>query len=362
MQVVLHGSRVQGRYVLFRTGSRDRDWMIHRMDPPNDPDWAPLPALVRPMLAVAREELPADDDAYGYEFKWDGVRAVVYVTGGRPRVLSRNDNDVTGTYPELRAMAEAMGSHQAVLDGEIVAFDRAGRPSFSTLQSRMHVTTAAAVRRLVREVPVTFLAFDLLHLDGRSLLDAPYEERRAALESLGLDGPHWQTPPWFRGDGAAVLAASKEQGLEGVLCKRLGSRYAPGRRSDTWLKVKHALHQEVVLGGWKPGAGRRAGTIGSLLLGVPDGTGALAYVGHVGTGFTGRMLDDLRERIGPLERDSSPFAGAVPRTHARDAHWVQPRLVGEVAFTEWTTDGRLRHPTWRGLRPDKRPAEVTRES
>jgi bifunctional non-homologous end joining protein LigD len=225
----------------------------------------------------------------------------------------------------------------------------------------MHVTNAASVRRLVTQVPATYLVFDVLHLDGRSLVDEPYVERRRILESLQLSGPSWQTPPHFEGDGESVLAASKAQGLEGVLAKRLDSRYYPGKRSDCWLKIKNLRTQEVVIGGWKPGEGRRAGAIGSLLLGVP-GRDGLDYVGHVGTGFTEKMLRDLESDLTPLARDDSPFATAVPREHARGAHWVEPVVVGEVAFGEWTREGRLRHPAWRGLRPDKTAHEVTRES
>jgi bifunctional non-homologous end joining protein LigD len=360
VKVVLHGDRVSGRYVLFKTGDRDRDWMVHRMDPAPD-GYEPMPALIRPMLAVLRDELPRDQDNYAYEFKWDGVRALVYVEGGRPRVLSRNDRDVTASYPELRDMAEALGSREIVLDGEIVALDAAGKPSFEALQSRMHVTNSAQVKRLTAQVPVTYLVFDVLHLDGRSLLDEPYVERRRVLESLQLSGPSWQTPPHFEGDGDAVFAASRAQGLEGVLAKRLDSRYYPNKRSDCWLKVKNLRTQEVVIGGWKPGEGRRAGAIGSLLLGVPGDDG-LEFVGHVGTGFTEAMLRDLEGDLAPLARDDAPFATAVPREHARSARWVEPRIVGEVAFSEWTREGRLRHPAWRGLRPDKAPDEVVRES
>jgi bifunctional non-homologous end joining protein LigD len=360
VKVVLHGDRVSGRYVLFKTGKRDRDWMVHRMDPAPE-DYAPLPTLVRPMLAVLRDGLPRDADNYGYEFKWDGVRAVVYVEGGRPKVLSRNDRDVTGSYPELRAMAEAMGSTQAVLDGEIVALDKDGRPSFESLQARMHVTNPAQVKRLVTQVPVTYLVFDVLHLDGRSLLDMPYVERRSILESLNLSGPSWQTPPHFEGDGESVLEASKAQGLEGVLAKRMDSKYYVGKRSDCWLKVKNLRTQEVVIGGWKPGEGRRAGAIGSLLLGV-TGPNGLEFAGHVGTGFTDKMLRDLEADLAPLARDDSPFGTPVPREHARTARWVEPVIVGEVVFSEWTREGRLRHPAWRGLRPDKSADEVVRES
>ena len=371
VKVVLHGSKVSGRYVLFRTdrlGGKDkrgRDWMVHRMDPPAA-GFEPMPTLVKPMLAVLRDDVPADDDKWAYEFKWDGVRATVYIEGGRPRVLSRNDRDVTGSYPELRALAASMSARQVVLDGEIVAMDEQGRPSFGSLQSRMHVTNAAQVRRLAETTPVTYLVFDVLYLEGRSLVDLPYVERREILESLKLAGPSWQTPPHFPGGGEdsvgkAVFAASREQGLEGVIAKRLDSKYFAGKRSDCWLKVKNLRTQEVVIGGWKPGEGRRKGAIGSLLLGVPGDDG-LDYVGHVGTGFTDKMLRDLEADLAPLRRDDSPFATTVPREHARDAQWVEPRIVGEVAFGEWTRDGRLRHPAWRGLRPDKSVAEVTRES
>jgi bifunctional non-homologous end joining protein LigD len=248
-----------------------------------------------------------------------------------------------------------------VLDGEIVAMDEHGRPSFEALQARMHVTNPAQVRRLTTQVPATFLAFDVLYLDGHSLLDEPYVERRRILESLELAGPSWQTPPHFQGDGDAVLAASKDQGLEGVIAKRLDCRYLPGKRSDTWLKIKNLRTQEVVISGWKPGEGRRKGVIGSLLLGVPGDDG-LHYVGHVGTGFTDAMLRELGDMLKPLERAAPPFANAIPRLHAKDAHWIEPRYVGEVAFGEWTKAGILRHPVWRGLRDDKSPDDVVRES
>jgi bifunctional non-homologous end joining protein LigD len=359
VMVVLHGKRASGKYVLFKT--RGNDWMIHRMDPPVE-GFEPMPNLIRPMLAVLRDKLPRDDAKWGYEFKWDGVRATTYIEGGRARVLSRNDKDVTAAYPEIRDLAESLGARQMILDGEIVAMDEAGRPSFGALQPRMHVRQPAQIRRLMGEIPINYLLFDVLYLDGRPTIDLPYAERRELLESLKLSGPHWQTPPYFEGGGEAVLKASLEQGLEGVVAKALDSRYFPGKRSDCWLKVKNLRTQEVIIGGWKPGEGRRTNLIGSLLVGVPDKNGKLMYAGHVGTGFTERMLRDLGERLAPLESDDSPFADEVPRQDARDAHWVEPQLVGEVRFSEWTRDGRLRHPAWRGLRPDKSPSEVVRES
>jgi bifunctional non-homologous end joining protein LigD len=273
---------------------------------------------------------------------------------------SRNDIDMSVSYPELAALGEALAGRSAVLDGEIVSFDAAGRPSFRRLQKRMHVTDQAAAQRLADAEPVVLLLFDLLHLDGESLLRRPYAERRARLEALQLSGAAWRTPPAFTGRGEEAVKLSQEQGLEGVLAKRLSSTYLPGRRSPDWVKIKNVRAQEVVIGGWKPGGGRRAGMIGSLLLGLP-GKDGLDYVGKVGTGFTDAMLRGLVDDLDPLTTETSPFH-AVPRPDTRDAHWVQPQLVGEVAFAEWTDDGRLRHPAWRGLRPDKNPNQVVRES
>lgn len=309
--------------------------------------------------------MPTDDADWSFEMKWDGVRAVVYLEpskgSGGVRALTRNDRDVAAGYPELLDLADAIAPQRMVLDGELVAMDAEGRPSFGALQQRMHVTKPAQVALLRREVPVTYLVFDLLHLDGRSLLDLPYSHRRELLDGLGLAGSSWAVPPAFPGPGADVLAAAKQRGLEGVVAKRLSSTYEPGKRSRSWVKVKLERMQEVVVIGWKPGEGRRDGTIGSLLIAVHDGDGSLRYAGHVGTGFTDRMLDDLSAMLQPLRRDDSPTADEVPRLYARHALWVEPRVVGEVVFTEWTKDGRMRHPAWRGLRPDKSAAEVVRE-
>ena len=315
-----------------------------------------LPRLVQPMLAILRGQLPADDDRYGWEFKWDGVRAIAYVSGKRVRLLSRNDNDMTGSYPELAVLAERV-QVPVILDGEIVALHE-GRPDFGVLQSRMHVRRPRA--RLINSVPVQLYVFDLLYRGEDSLLGLPYTERRARLEDLGLDADPVRTPPWYRDDAQAVQAVSLQYGLEGVVGKPLASRYQPGRRRD-WIKIKNVRHQELVICGWIPGTGRRAHMIGSLVLGGYDGA-QLRYAGNVGTGFTGAMLAGLMRLLAPLERETSPFAIPAPPRYTRGARWVDPRLVGEVAFTERISDGSMRHPSWRGLRADKNPRQVRRDA
>jgi bifunctional non-homologous end joining protein LigD len=250
------------------------------------------------------------------------------------------------------------------MDGEIVAFDEKGRPRFQRLQPRIHAADAAKARKLAAEQPAVYVIFDLLYLDGESLIALPYEERRRRLEALGLEkikGASWTLSPRFDGPGSDVLRASQEQGLEGVLAKRRDAPYLPGKRSPTWTKVKNVLMQEVVIGGWTPGEGHREGRFGSLLLGIP-GDGGLEYVGQVGTGFSDASLDQLGRTLDGLRSETNPFCTEVPRQYRTIASWVEPTLVGEVRFSEWTTDGRMRHPSWRGLRDDKTVSEVRRES
>jgi bifunctional non-homologous end joining protein LigD len=319
------------------------------------------PEHLVPMLATLGSLPPAAADRlWAYEMKWDGVRTLARIEDGQLGLRSRNDIDMTVAYPELLPLADLLSDRQLLLDGEIVSFDAAGRPSFRRLQKRMHVASATAARQLSVSDPAILLFFDLLYLDGRSLLRLPYSQRRELLDELALSGPAWQTPPAFTGNGEQAVRTSQEQGLEGVVAKRLNSTYTPGRRSPDWIKVKNFRTQEVLIGGWRPGAGRREGMIGALLLGLP-GEDGLDYIGKVGTGFTDDALADLARRLRPHSRPSSPFR-ELPRVEARDAHWVEPTLVGEVAFAEWTSDGRLRHPSWRGLRPDKQPEQVVRES
>jgi bifunctional non-homologous end joining protein LigD len=356
VEVTLAGERLTGRYALFRT--RDSDWMIHRMDPPSDPDREPMPERIVPMMARPSTELPRPGSEWSFEVKWDGVRAIAYARPGRLRLESRNLREITDSYPEVRGLLRDLGMREAVLDGEIVAFDDAGRPSFERLQRRMHVTSAASVKRLAGSTPVVYAIFDLLHLDGRTLIELPYEDRRARLEELGLGGPAWRVPAAHAGDGARLLEATRAQGLEGLIAKRLGSRYEPGRRSGAWLKVKHTLRQELVIGGWLPGEGRRAERIGALLVGHHR-EGKLVYAGRVGTGFTQATLDDLAERLRPLRRQKSPF-DVAPKL-PREAEFVEPKLVAEVEFREWTEDGVMRAPSFKGLRDDKPSTEVVRE-
>jgi bifunctional non-homologous end joining protein LigD len=312
-----------------------------------------------PMLASPAGNLPPRLDDWAAEFKWDGMRAIVAVHRGAVRAWSRTGSDITGRYPELAAIAPARGP-TLILDGEIVAL-HGSRPDFSELQRRMHTPRPRAT--LLAAVPVTFIAFDLLQAGTRTLTGNPFRQRRALLSGLGLEERGVIISPAFPGEDAAdVLAVASTQGYEGIILKRPGSTYMPGRRSRDWLKIKITRTQEVIICGWAPGQGGRAGMIGSLLLGIHDDAGRLVYAGHVGTGFTAAMLDDLLARLRPLERAASPFTAPVPARHARGARWAEPVLVGEVAYLEWTADGSMRQPSWRGLRPDKEPRAVRRET
>jgi bifunctional non-homologous end joining protein LigD len=351
--LTFHGERVKGRYALFQT--RGKDWMIHRMDPPVD-EREPMPRSIEPMKATLAK-LPDADDGWGYEIKWDGVRAIAYCEPGHLRLESRNLREITRQYPEVGAITRALGSRTVILDGELVAFDEDGRPSFQRLQRRMHVASESEVRRRSGETPVVYVIFDLLYEDGESLFALPYSERRERLEALELEGDAWQTPAFHRGDGAALQEASRKQRLEGIVAKRLDSQYRPGKRGRDWLKIKNTRSQEVVIGGWLPGKGRRDGELGALLAGYYS-DGELKYAGKVGTGFAARDLTLLRKALAPLERDTSPFDGRQPEKGSR---FVEPELVAEIEFSEWTNAGTLRHPSYKGLRDDKPARDVVRE-
>jgi bifunctional non-homologous end joining protein LigD len=316
-------------------------------------DGGEWPPPVAPMLATAGP-IP-HGPGWAFEFKWDGVRAIASTssTGGL-RLISRNNLDLTATFPDL---AELCAHPSTTLDGEIVALDPAtGAPSFAQLQRRMHISRPTAA--LVAAVPVRYFAFDLL-FRRTALIDEPWAHRREALDGLEPAGDAVVVPPFFTGDGEDVQDAARQQNLEGVIAKRIDAAYESGRRSRNWIKTPLIDTAEVIICGYTAGEGRRAGTLGALLLGAYDEAGRLRFIGHVGTGFTDRFLDELLAMLLPLVRETSPYDEPVPREYARKAHWVELRLVGEVVYRNVTLDGRLRHPSWRGLRPEKRPAEVT---
>ncbi len=351
------GNRLSGRYALFRAGESEKDWMIHRIDPPAEARDA-FPEAIVPMLARL-SELPARDEGWATEVKWDGVRAIAYCRPGRIELQSRNLNDITAQYPEVRRLSRQLGARDAVLDGELIAFDEQGRPSFERLQQRIHQTEETVVRRRMKSHPVVYAIFDLLHLDGRDLTGEPYRRRRELLEELELSGPSWQTPSYSAGHAKELLEASREQRLEGIVLKRLDSLYSPGKRTGAWLKVKNTGRQEFVIGGWLPGEGRRRNRIGSLLLGVfePDGKGqALRYAGKVGTGFSEADLTSLQARLAPLERKANPFAGR--KGPKKGARYVEPELVAEIELRELTAEGMVRHGSFKGLRDDKPASDV----
>ncbi|MFD6068169.1 MULTISPECIES: non-homologous end-joining DNA ligase [Amycolatopsis] len=313
-----------------------------------------VPDAIAPMLATDGD-LPTG--GWGYEYKWDGYRCCLRVArDGDTRLTSRRGLDITATYPDVTA--EALNGREAVLDGEIVVLDDQGRPSFPMLQTR-HLRTPD--ESLLERSPVHFFAFDVLFLDGDALLDEPYEARREVLTSLGVGGRIAVPPAYTDGDISPdqLLEVVRQHGLEGLIAKKLDSRYHPGKRTRHWIKRALWLTREVVIGGWRPGDGRRSGTLGALLLGAYDESGDLRYIGDVGTGFSDKVLEDLHARLTPLERKKSPFTSEVPRDRARRVRWVEPELVGEVVHRNWTPDGRLRHTTWRGLRADKTPEDVT---
>jgi bifunctional non-homologous end joining protein LigD len=361
VEISFHGERLSGRYGLFPIGREGNDWMIHRMDPPEDPEREPFPERVLPMLARAGELPPARQESrFSYEIKWDGVRAIGYVQPGRLRLESRNLREITEAYPEVRGLLRDLGMHEAVFDGEIVAFDEDGRPSFGRLQHRMHVTSPSAIRRLSASTPVVYAIFDLLYLDGHSLMERPYTERRERLEALKLGGPAWRVPAAHRGDGKRLLEATGAQGLEGIVAKRLDSLYEPGRRTGAWIKVKNTFRQELVIGGWVPGEGRRKERIGALLMGYYE-DGEFVYAGRVGTGFTEKTLDMLAERLRPFVRDTNPFT-KCPAKLPRETVFVEPCLVAEIEIREWTSEKIMRAPSFKGLRDDKSPRQVVDEA
>ncbi|MDJ0349749.1 non-homologous end-joining DNA ligase [Cryobacterium sp. PH29-G1] len=436
--VTLHGEPGAGlggtaRFALIRTsdgrsGAKPaNNWLIHRMKTNSSGSGgtrttsrsiaahigeAPPKNPYSPMLAAPGSEADLDDDGWAFEMKWDGMRALAYVSLPEQsvRLVTRNGHDVTVSYPDLvadlltalRSMPAGVDTETdavmdavvdagvdvrvdtrvdtrvdarvdtrvdarvdarvhpalatAVLDGEIVAVDKRGRPDFGLLQTRMKLTEAREVASAAKTTPVQYMLFDLLEQHGRSLTGLTYSARRDRLASSVTATGRVHVPPRFDGDFAEAFQTSYQLGLEGVMAKRLDGRYSVGRRSRDWVKIRHFRTQEVVVGGWRPGRGNRSGTIGSLLLGVPTETG-LRYIGRVGTGFAERDLTDIRSRLTRLVRKTTPF-NDIPRADAESAVWVRATLVAEVEFAEWTATGRLRQPSWRGWRPDKAPGDI----
>lgn len=368
------------RLALIRTeGAGEKSqWLLHRMKTDADgrpqgdgavvvphADATPASAAdLRPMLATSSTPglARAAAERWGREWvemKWDGIRGIGIWDGARLRLRSRNGNDLTATYPEFTSVDLGLGAAPAVIDGEIVALDGQGRPSFPLLQKRMNLAQAREIAHEAARTPVQLYLFDVLEADGRDVTGLPLAERRELLERLAADAATVVVVPPVFDDVEAALAASGRFGLEGIVVKDAGSPYRRGERSDRWLKVKHSRTQEVVIGGIRPGKGNRSGTIGSLLVGVPTADG-LQYAGRVGSGFGEQTLARLSALLEPLRTEADPFVG-VPAADARDALWVRPDLVGEVEFAEFTPGGILRQARWRGLRPDKDPAEVVRE-
>ncbi|MBV8929955.1 MAG: ATP-dependent DNA ligase [Mycobacteriaceae bacterium] len=340
--VNLHGTRVSGRYALIQTNGDQ--WLAHRMKDQK----APTPQDLAPMLATPGKVANFTASQWAFEGKWDGYRLLMVADHGSMCLQSRRGRDVTNEYPALQAVANALLDHYVVLDGEVVALDEDGIPNFGEMQNRARATR------------IEYWAFDVLELDGRSLVRAKYRDRRRVLEAIARGAGELIVQELLPGDGAQALEDSRKRGWEGVVAKRWDSTYQAGRRSQSWVKDKNWNTQEVVIGGWKEGTGGRSSGIGSLLMGIPD-DGGLQYVGRVGTGFTERELAKLEKMLRPLATNESPFVTRLPSADAKGVTFIRTELVGEVRYGEWTSENRLRHPSWRGLRPDKVPGDVVRE-
>ena len=356
----LHGERLQGEYHIVQTaqGGDAKNWLIFRSTRSGAAPPKPMPPILQPMLATAGGK-PFDDPKWTFEVKWDGVRTFAYLGGEKTRLVSRRGREVNVQYPELLEMHGLLAGDNALVDGEIVVLEKDGRPSFERLQSRF--TLAKPSERDVKANPVIFIAFDLLWLDGESLLERPLEERVQALHRVLVPGPRVQNSVMFEREGKKLFDEVKKRGLEGVIAKRKGSKYVPGRRTKDWMKIKAVNQQDCVIIGWSPGEGRREGAIGALLVGVYK-DGKLIYAGHAGTGFTERTLKMLEEKLAPLETDKPPIT-PPPRDQVdlRGARWVRPELVCEVEYLEFTSQFRMRAAVFKGLRPDKAPEDCVYE-
>jgi bifunctional non-homologous end joining protein LigD len=349
--ITLHGKKIDGRYALIQTDGKN--WLAHRMKDQERPrsrsagDIQPAPGDLVPMLATEGSVERLKSSQWSFEGKWDGYRVLVDANRGKLNLRSRRGRDVTHEYPQFEALAADLADHHVILDGAAAALDESGVPSFGEMQNR------------ARSTRVEYWAFDILHLDGRSLLRAKYSDRRRLLEALA-EGGGLIVPGLLPGDGPEAMEHARKHRWEGVIAKKRDSTYQPGRRSSSWIKDKIWNTQEVVIGGWRQGEGGRSSGIGALMLGIPE-DGGLHFAGRVGTGFTEKELTKLKRILKPLHTDESPFNTRLPTQDARGVTFVRPELVGEVRYSERTSDGRLRQPSWRGLRPDKTPDEVVWE-
>jgi bifunctional non-homologous end joining protein LigD len=318
------------------------------------------------MLLRLKDSVPVGN--YAYEVKWDGIRAVAYIESGKLRLTSRNLLEITRDYPELQPLAREING-ALILDGEIVVLNEKGVPDFGLLQHRFRVGSELISRSLSQSSPATYMLFDVLHMDGESLMDQPYLRRREILQSLNLNGTHWNTPPFFQGSPDTFLEATRQLHIEGIVAKQVDSPYVPGKRTDFWVKVKNLKRQEFVIGGWMPGQGARLGLPGALLLGyydIPSNEAKrlkrpqkLIYAGKCGTGYSNRTLEDLLAKMLAIETTENPFQENIPR--GRTLRFVRPELVGEFQFAGWTEAGMIRHSSFQGLRFDKKASDVVRE-
>jgi bifunctional non-homologous end joining protein LigD len=355
----LKGSRLPGVWHMVRTSREsDKDEWLAFLRELERPEPEPL-GIIRPMMATLVDDA-FDDDAWIFEPKWDGVRAVATCID-ETMLVSRNLRNVTAQYPELQRLHERLVSVEGMVDGEIVAMS-GGRPSFEKLQSRINLQNPRDIEQAMKKTPVTFIAFDLLYLDGRWLLEEPLRERKELLEDLVVPNERVQVSTYVEGDGRLLYEAAKQQHLEGVVGKRMDSHYYPGKRSRQWLKVKTTYNADVVIGGWTPGEGSRSKRFGALLVGAYD-DGELRFIGAVGTGFSQEMLDEMMEGLEEIRSDENPF-GTDPSADRSawgkpvgDPRWVEPSLVAKVEFRELTSAGRLRAPSFKGLRDDKDPED-----
>jgi bifunctional non-homologous end joining protein LigD len=352
----LHGERHQGEYHLVKTSRGDRDWLVFLSRSEDRAPKAPPP--LAPMLASGGYE-PFDRQGWWFEPKFDGVRTLLYLVGEEVRLISRSGRDQSASYPELSRVYRRINATNAVVDGEIVATNEQGQTSFELLQQRINLSSVSEIERAMKKIPVEMVAFDLLWLDGEDLTALPLSERRARLEEVVMEDKGIRLIYWIPDEGTRFHQAAQELGLEGIIAKKASSRYFPGRRSEEWRKIKILKRQDCVILGFTPGQRGRSSSFGALLLGAYR-DGELIWTGQVGTGFTDRMLSDLLGKLRGLETDKPPISDPGLRK-VKGARWIRPELVGEVEYLQMTAAGKLRAPSFKGLRPDKVPEDCILE-